>query len=211
MRIRTTLFAGLAAGAALFASTASAAPTAVITDAKGDAKGAQAAYDIVSVTMETTKVSKAKNAPLKDFVVTMELAAAPDTKPGTAYQIFGTNAACGAFFAYVYWSALDAGPSSSLQFGDCGDGTDPTSDNFLVESATVTTQGTKLVFKASAKALPSQIKAGSAFTELVAYTAPTEPVVGYSTYDVAVISGAPIEDAATIDFARGDKTYKYGS
>lgn len=207
MRIRTTLFAGLAAGAVLFASSASAAPTVVITDPQGDVRG-QAAFDIVSVTMETTKTSTAKTAPLKDFIVSIQLAAAPTVLPGTSYQVMGENAACGTFYAFVYFSALDGGQTSSMQFGNCGTPNAAGQDNWLLEPA-VKVDGNKIVFTVSAKTMPPQVKAGSPFNQLIAYTAPTEPVVGYSVVDFAPDDA--VAEAGSFDFAKSDKIYKYGS
>lgn len=206
MRIRTTLFAGLAVGAALLASTANAAPTAVITDAKGDAKGAQTTYDIVSVTMDTTRTSKAKTAPMKDFTITIEVAGKPSVQPGTSYQILGENAACGTFFAFSYYGVT--GPDNSVQFGTCGVPDETGQDNFVIEP-NVKVDGNKIIFTIPAKALPKEVKAGSLFSELTAYTAVTEPVFGYSPVDFA--PNAAAADAVAIDHAVASKDYKLGS
>jgi hypothetical protein len=178
-----------------------------IVDAKGDALAGQAAFDIEGVDVHmtttsttTTTVVKGKKKTVttlkpKDLVVSMQLGATPAVQPGTSYQI-GAETDCGHLFIFSYFGA--GAPENSFQFSGCG-GEDPASTdgeaNFTIDPA-VTVAGNTLTFTVPAKALPPEITIKDTFTELVAYTAVTEPVVGYATADFVPESA--------IDFASGD-------
>ncbi len=210
MKLRALALPAVLAVALVGATSSSAAPGNDIVDPKGDALGAQSAFDIVGVdfnmTTTTTKVvavvkGKKKTVTTvkpKDLVVTMELAATPNVAPGTSYQI-GAETDCGHLFVYTYFSAGAA--ENSFQFSGCGE-PDPTSTdgvgNFSVEPV-VAIKGNLLTFTVSAKALPKEISLKSTFTELIAYTAVTEPAVGYATADFVPESAI---DYATGDFAK---------
>jgi hypothetical protein len=207
MRSRLALLAGIGAGAALLAPAAVAAPTVVISDATGDAKGNQPAYDLVSVSMETTRVSTAKNAKLKDFRIVMQLAGTPEVQPGTSYQVVGEHAECGMFFAYVYWSAVETAPTTSVQFAQCGEPDEVGQESYFVDT-TARIEGSTIVFSMPATSLPPEVEAGSLFENLVAYTAVTEPSVGFSALDFAPDEA---DDALALDYATATRAYKYGS
>jgi hypothetical protein len=216
MKLR--LAALVAATAALAAGMPNAnAVSPQISDPAGDVKGAQAAYDIVSVRFDTTKVvtstvvkkKKVKVVTLKDFTITMTLAGDANVLPGTSYQVIADNTPCGTLYAFTYFSALDAGPGNSLQFGHCGEVT-PQGDSALLDP-TVTVAGKTITWSVPMKTLPPQVKAGSAISGMYAYTAPTEPVVGFSGVDFLSIAGPEAAEAATFDYAATDKVYKVGS
>lgn len=217
----------LAATAALGLGTMPGAQAALppqITDPAGDAKGNQAAYDVVSVTFDTikavsyktVKVGKKKKAKRvavytpTDFTITMTMAAPPDVKPGTSYQIMAAETPCGLLYAYTYFALSTAGRRDAMQFGDCGP-TTTTGDNFVLAAGqfTATVVGNSIVWKAPLKNLPKEVKLTSAFAGLSAYTAPTEPVFGYSGVDFA--DSREQAEAASFDFAASDKVYKLGS
>lgn len=205
MRSRIVLVAALAT-AALVASSAQAARAPQITDPKGDALASQAAYDIVSVTLDTPRTTKSKTSPIKTFSITMELAAAPDIHEGTSYQINADLGDCGSLFVFSYWSALDAGPTSSFQIQSCGqqaDAVDGSPQTFL--DPTVKIEGNKITWAVSGKAMPKEFAKGYLFNSLYGYTAITEPLVGYTTEDYSPAPGTTAIDATkTI-------SYKYGS
>lgn len=216
--IKLRLAAFVAATAALAAGMPNANAVAPqIVDPVGDVKGAQAAYDIVGVTFDTTKVvsyttvkkKKVKTVTLKDFTVTMTLAGDASVLPGTSYQVISDETPCGRLYAYTYFSALDGGPGNSLQFANCGPET-PQGDSTLLEP-TVTVKGKTITWSVPVKTLPAPIKAGSAFGSMFAYTAPTEPVVGYSAVDFLIEGGPQAAEAGAFDFAATDKVYKLGS
>jgi hypothetical protein len=186
-----------------------------IVDPAGDAVAAQASLDITGVdfhmtstTTRTVVPTRGKNGRKqvvttvtpKDLVVTMSLGAVPSVQPGVSYQV-GAETECGHLFIYSYFSATDAGPTDVFQFSGCG-GPDPTATdgeaNLSLEP-TVTVNGSTISWSVPAKALPKEISLASGWTELIAYTAVTEPVVGYATADFVPESAV---DYATGDFAK---------
>jgi hypothetical protein len=209
MRLRSALVP-LALGALVLTGTSSTAAVGNdIVDTAGDAMTAQAGQDILGVDFHmtttdvvTTTVVKGKKKKVvtktpKDLVVTMTLAGPPAIDPGISYQI-GAETDCGHLFVYSYFSALDAGPADSFQFSGCGgeDATQPDGEaNFTVDAPAVI-KGNTITYTVSAKALPKEIGMKSVFTELLAYTAVTEPAVGYATADFVPESA--------IDYATGD-------
>lgn len=208
MKLRIVALPAVLALALVGATSSSAAPGNDIVDAKGDAVGGQAAYDILGVdfnmtttTTKTVQVVKGKKQTIttvkpKNVVVTMQLAGAPSQQPGMSYQI-GAETDCGHLYVFHY-EVPGAGPESRFYFTQCGE-PDPTetdgAGNFEVPTVAAFV-GNTVTFTVSAKALPKEITAKSTFTELLAYTAPTEPVFGYSNADF-------VPETAT-DFATGD-------
>lgn len=216
MKLR--LAAAVAAAAALAAGMPNANAIAPqITDPAGDVKGAQAAYDIVGVTFDTTKTKtttvvkkkKVTTVTHKNFTITMTLAGNVDVKPGTSYQVIVENTPCGQLYAFTYFSASAAGPGHSVQFANCGEAT-PQGDSLLLDPA-VTINGKTITWSVPVKALLPSVKIGSAFSGMYGYTAPTEPVVGYSGVDFLSAGGQQAAEAATFDYASTDKVYRLGS
>ena len=184
-----------------------------IVDPAGDAVGSQASLDITGVdfhmtstTTRTVVPTRGKNGRKqvvttvtpKDLVITLTLDGDAEVLPGTSYQI-GAETPCGHLFAFSYFSALDGGTGHSLQFAACGEA-DPTDtadgEASVLLEPTVALSGKTITYTVPARELPSKIGMSSTFTELVAYTALTEPVVGYATADFVPESA--------IDFAVGD-------
>lgn len=208
----------MAVTAVLAATPAHAGLAPQITDPTGDVTVKQPAYDIVSVTFDTTKnvtykVVKKKRVKVvtpKDFTITMTLAGPVDIKPGTSYQIVVDETPCGDVLAYTYFSVLDAPDTTthnSMVFGDCGPET-AAGTGFPVESLKTTISGNTIVWSVPMRGLPPGVKAGSTFSGLHAYTAPAEPVLAYSTMDFAPEEAYP---AAAFDYATTDKSYRLGS
>lgn len=222
MKVRLIALAAAAAVGLAAMPGAQAGLPPQITDATGDVKGAQAAYDITSVTFDTIKTVSYKTVKVgkktkkvavytpTDFTITMNLAAAPDVKPGTSYQILAQDTPCGLLYAYTFFSAGAGGRGDSMQFGNCGPST-ATGDNFVLDDGqfTVSMVGKSVVWKAPMKYLPPSVKVNSIFAGLSAYTAITEPVFGYSGVDFA--DDSTQAEAASLDYAATDKVYKLGS
>jgi hypothetical protein len=221
MKVRLIALAAAAAVGLAAMPGANAVPPQ-ITDPTGDVKGAQAAYDITSVTFDTIKVVSYKTVKAgkkkrvvavytpTDLTITMNLAGAPDVKPGTSYQIMAQDTPCGLLYAYTYFSARSGGRGDSMQFGNCGPST-PTGDNFVLGAGqfTVSMVGKSIVWRAPLKNLPPSVKVNSIFAGLSAYTAVTEPLFGYSGVDFAEDNTQA--EAFSLDFAASDKVYKIGS
>lgn len=208
MKLRLLALPAALAALALVGTGADAAPAPVkpqIVDAAGDAVGSQANYDITGVTFEvtktavkSTKVVKGKKLTVttyvpKDFQVTMTLAGPAKVQPGVSYQI-GVDTGCGHSFIYAYTSVFEAGGTdSSVQFAECGTG--GTSGTALTLEHTLKADGNKIVWSLPYKVLPKEIGIGKSWDTPVAYTALTEPVIGYTTADF-------VEQTA-IDYATG--------
>lgn len=183
-------------------------PKPQIVDAAGDAVGSQANYDITGVTFETTKVAEKSTKVVKgkkitvttyvpkDFQVTMALAGTAAVQPGVSYQI-GVDTPCGHMFVFAYVSVFNApAADSSVQTAECGTG--GTSGTSLLMDHTLTVAGNKIIWSLPLKSMPTQFKIGAAFTSPVAYTAATEPVVGYTTADF--VPQTAIDYATGADF-----------
>lgn len=213
MKLRLIALPAALAALALVGSGAEAASAPVkpqIVDAAGDAVGSQASYDITGVTFAVTKtavksikVVKGKKVTVttyvpKDFQVTMALAGDAKVQPGVSYQI-GVDTGCGHMFIYAYTSVFAAGGTdSSMQVGLCGPD-DPTATDGnagLTFDHTITATGKSIVWSMPYKTLPKEMAIGKGWDSPVAYTALTEPVIGYTTADF-------VEETA-IDYATGD-------
>ena len=173
---------------ALAAANSSAAPPVDITDPSGDAVAGQAAYDVVSVDYAIVKK--------KTLAVTMKLAGAPAVSPGTSYQL-GAETGCGHLFVFSYYSAGEV--AHSWQFSGCG-GADPTAAdgeaNLTLEPDVVLGKDT-ITWSVPVKSMPAEVGLKAGFSELTAYTAVTEPAIGYTTADFVPESA--------IDYATGDR------
>jgi hypothetical protein len=196
------VLAGALAVAALVSSSAHAAKAPQITDPKGDALGAQANQDIVSVKLDTTRVGTSKTSAVKQLTITMELAAAPTVTPGLSYQLNGNIAGCGSLLIWTYFSALDGGQSDNFQLGCGGAELDPITQAYTLSLVPTTTiKGNTISWTVSGKQIPKAVKLGTAFNDLFAYTAITEPTFGYTPRD---FDGPATDDTMAI-------TYKYGA
>lgn len=197
MRLRRSILAVAAAAALAAVNTSHAALAPQITDAKGDS-AVGAGNDILKVTFGTVKVKKV----IKEVTITMEPAAAPVINPGSSYQIGADLGACGTLYVFSYWSLADAGTGHSWQNGCMPpDETGATQGSITPK---VTIKGNKITWSVPYKSLPKQMqKLGFKFTGLKAYTAVTEPVVGYTPADFISASGAN-------DWAECTKIFKMG-
>lgn len=141
----------------------------------------------------------------KDLVVTLTTAGAPVVQPGTAFQI-GADTPCGTFFLFSYFSAPDRGVAHSMQFANCGE-PDPTGNDGVSLEPVVKTTGNAISYTVPFRTLPKQIKLGSSFSALTAYTAVADPVVGFGPGDFSPNDAGT--EAASFDFAKGS-SWKVG-
>lgn len=199
MRTRLAVVAGLAAGV-LLAPYAGAVPAPQIVDPKGDAIGGGAAYDILSVTFRTTRASKARNAPLKYFVVTIELAGPPDVAPGTGYHVNAFETPCGLLTFLVVWDALEVGPRQDAWFDNCESGW-PEDTKRAGLDPKVEIVGNKLSFVVRVGDVPKAARTGT-FGDFIVSTGPADPVIGLGVHG---------DGNAPFDYARSNATYKFGS
>lgn len=220
--MRRLLLAAPLAFAALLVPHANAASTAlVVADPTGDAnfsglhgqalppQASAAGFDIKSATFDTTKTFTTKKVRGKKVTVatptgikiTLAMAAAPSTAPGSSYGINAEHSACGAMRLQIYYS--ESGPQTYGDLQGCGANTDPTATNpeqFAI-AFSPKVEGNNLVVQVSFKALPKQFKVGSSVLDITAYTSTAEFVVaGYQPTD--------FEPSAGIDIATSDKVWK---
>lgn len=200
--------AGLAAlgmvGSAQAGPVAPVGPnTLVVTDATGDARGAQASTDITSVTFTTTGKTTTKKVKGKTvttyvpdtLVASLALAAAPSVVPVTSYEIDG-DTACGTL--YMYYDPNNFG--SGAQLANCGPKTNTGDTFFLTETPVVT--GSTITWSIPFSSLPKDVAAGTAVTAIHGYVTIAEP--NTSQGPTAVTNQANIDDAVS------DATYKIG-
>lgn len=194
MRARHVFAAGLA-GLLLAGSAAHGAPAPKpqIVDPAGDSRlGADT--DLVSVAFSVVK----KSRKLDQLLVTVTTAGPAALNPGSSYNIKGEVSGCGSFIAYSYWGAREAGASHQFNFIGCGPEADPTTgDPEANLDPTATISGNTLTYALPFKDIPKEIKLKTRFSELVAWTAVTEPVVGYTPADFEQIGEAGATDWAT--------------
>jgi hypothetical protein len=179
----------------LLAGTANAAPTKVpqIKDPAGDAAGAQAGTDIVSVLFTTAGKGSGKGYVPKTFSVTMTLAGPALSGPGLTYEVHATTTTCGDIaFTYEPGTAYEkaTGLSGWADWGSCdnqaGDGS--------IELLTVETAGNKVVWEFGYKAIG--LKAGAVLSNMKAYVDPSNPAVPFPASE----NGGPF---GVIDVATG--------
>ena len=197
--MRTRLLA-VAAVAALGATLpASAAPAPQITDPAGDAVTKEAGADIVSALFRTEGTSakvgrKTVYTPTK-LAVDVTYAAAPSTDPHVAHVVSFTAPGCGNVYLEVY--AL-----GTYGVADCS----PPDTSFDV---TYKITGNVISYSLPFTVLGKQFfKPGSSLTDLVAYTAASDPTRGIESYEmVAIAPVAPPVDGS-IDFATSTASFK---
>ena len=203
-------------------ATAAPAPAPQITDATGDAVGAQASLDIVSVrfsttgttTVTTTGKGKKKRTvttytPTK-LVITETLAAAPSTQPGTRYRVEATIDGCGQLD--VYYTNGAEGPLGSVWL-DCPEGALGESGTLLDVFPRIS--GSTLTWELPLKMLPREVRVGSVLSEFRAYTDLGDPVIGIlgtgeGASNALIVPGDPTVGLAVADLATGTATWKLG-
>ncbi|HVE63287.1 MAG TPA: hypothetical protein VNB94_05750 [Mycobacteriales bacterium] len=171
---------------------AAAAPEPYIVDPVGDHRGT-GDYDIVSVDLAATSARGA----LVDLVITFTLATEPPTT-GVSSYVFGASAkGCGTFYLYTYTSALAAGARRSvLKIYDClGDAAGETT-----AYPSLAVRGRSLVHRIPFAKMPPEIRR-TVLRGMYAFTAPAEPVLGFTAADVE-------PSATAFDYATSDKSFR---
>ncbi|HVE97597.1 MAG TPA: hypothetical protein VNA12_00265 [Mycobacteriales bacterium] len=197
MRVRPILTVALAM-TALVAPYAGAAPKPQIEDPAGDQRGS-GDYDIVSVGFDVTK----KAGKLKDLVVTFTLGSAPTMGSLPSYNLRGDVAGCGTFLLYSYTRAAGGmAPDHNLVFSGCGSETDPaTGDPEQALTPTAEIKGNAIIYTVKFAEMPKEIQKAT-FDAMTAWTAPAEPVVGYTVADFV--------DEGAFDSAASTSSFKVG-
>lgn len=179
------------------AAVAGAAPRGIVfTDPAGDANGldgraeagSQAAFDVTRVRI----APHAANAKWAGVAVTVELAAAPATSPGSSYYLAATQGACD--IRVTRTATVDGVASSTLV--TC-DGVSGRYSGHDVARGTFATAGRALTFVVPAEALTDP-RIGAVLTGIEVGTAAGEPTLGRV---------APV----TIDRATYPRPYRIGS
>ncbi|HVE98343.1 MAG TPA: hypothetical protein VNA12_04110 [Mycobacteriales bacterium] len=178
-----------------------AAQAPQISDAKGDAIGAQASMDVVSGTFATTGTGSGRRYRPTKLVVTLELAAPPSAGPGLTYEIGATTSTCGDV-VFTYEPGTPYGALTGLHgwadWGDCVLG-----DDSAVELLAPKVAGSTISWSFGLKAAPKGLKVGSVFSEFVARVDPSNPVVPFP-------SSATRTDLGLVDKGTGTGTWKMG-
>lgn len=197
MRIRLLSVAAVAALAA--ALPAGAAPAPQITDPAGDARTQSAGADIVSVLFgtqgTTTKVGRKSVYTPAKLTVAVTYSAAPSTDAYVSHQVAFTAPGCGEVYLEMY-------TGGTFGSADCLE--DPFDFSYKADGNVLTVT---LPFNTVGK---QYFKVGSSLTDLVAYTAFADPVLGYETQELisvaAAEAGAPVDGA--IDYATSTASFK---
>jgi hypothetical protein len=189
------------AGIAL-ATTAYAGPTATpqVKDPAGDAVGAQAGTDIVSVLYTTSGTGQGKAYKPKELLVTMTLAGPVETTPGLTYEVQGTTNTCGdVTFTYEPGTPYEkvTGLNGWANWGSCTDDSDSN-----IALLTVTAEGNKLVWEFGLRATP--LKVGTTFSAFEARVDPSNPVLPFPSSEQTGIVGV----TGVIDVATSSTTWK---
>ncbi|MDQ1688916.1 MAG: hypothetical protein QOK42_1891 [Frankiaceae bacterium] len=206
----------LAVSAALFLGAAGSGHAATlakpqVVDAAGDEVTTQASQDITSIQWSTTGITTVKKVGKKkvttytpkNLVATMNLAAAPDTRPGVRYVV---NAAsdCGDLNLTVVHDPTGAVVPTG--YTACGGG--------ATVDPEVTFGPTSVAWTIPLAVLP--FKVGSALSAFDGYVDASEFVIGVVGTGDAVSVGIvgdrtlPSHGTAAADFAKGDVTWKIG-
>lgn len=213
MRTRLVLAAAVAA-TALAAGSALAAPTRKpqIVDAANDALGGQAGTEIVSVLWTTTgdtTVSRVRGRKVTTYtprklVVTLNLAGAPMSQAGFAYETEAEFAGCGTVrFTYTPGTVFGQVLGPASLWYDCGEPDPTTGDTLVLVPNPKHKIGAKsITWEYAIKAFPKAVKVGAPVTDFSAAVDIVEPVFGLQgTTD----TGTPIDGATS------DAVWKLGS
>lgn len=198
--MRARLAVAIAAAAVLSLTSAGhAAPAPQVKDPTGDALAAQAASDIVSVTYSTTGKKVGRKYVADTLVIAMKLAAAPHTSGGTyLYYTRAEVSDCGSFETRYSPGASSGSGSFFLACGSQNNAATGTST--LIQTNPKVT-GSVITWSMKLRALPREIKVGSQWSALSAYTDVVEPFTG--------ILG-PGAFGLPLDSASSTKTWKLG-
>jgi hypothetical protein len=203
MRLVRPLLAALAVGAVAVSGTASAATTGpktlTFSDPAGDSLPPQASTDITKVRFTTSGTGTGKKYVAKNLVVQLTLAGAPDSNGTTIYEVDAQLAGCGVF-------TMSYSPGASLiessGFAECGGDGTPTGSGTLFDALPEVT-GSTMTWTLPLKGLPGDVKVGSAFSSIYAYTDLVDPVTG-------LLGPAAIDNSLAYDSAATDATYAVG-
>lgn len=202
-RTRFVVLLSIAALAIGLAGSAQAAPITYADDS-GDSVDARPSMDIVSVTYDVRQVNKSGPPSL---VIEMELAAPPESQL-VSYETRAEAAGCGHFDASfapgtVFTAALDSAPAS-FWIG-CGSPPDETGSTSTLLDAQFRIDGNVLRWSLAMDGIPKELRGGTTFSDLHAFTQIAEPVLGIdgSGYVLGAPGPLPIDTAAT------DKTWSY--
>ena len=205
MRARIALAAALAV-AALSGHSAQALPGVAGADPVGDALSQQAGHDIVGFSISSTRAGKGKNAPVKDFTITLDTAGPAQAGIGTIYTVEGMVEGCGAFrvrlfrglFGTIWGPELLAGTGSFACVAD----PHPVWGPSYNVSPTTKIDGNRISWTIRGSAIPRLVKVGTVFSDLHASVTLGEPASGKSTSNY--------ERTASID-TTSSITWRYGS
>lgn len=195
---RSVLLAAALLVAATQLPSHAATPKPQITDAAGDAVGAQPGADLVSVVYSTTGTGSGRSYRPKKLVVTMTMAGDVITSPGLTYEVEAQTSTCDV----VTFSAQQGTPYSAVvgvngwaDWGSCVNGEDG------VELITAVAKGKTLTWSFSLKMLPKDLEVGTVFSDFEARIDPTNPVVPFSSSTTGTALGL-------VDKATGAGTWK---
>jgi hypothetical protein len=210
VRTRLPLAAALAAAVATSAAGhAAPAPKPQITDPAGDAKVPYASVDVVSALYRTTgetttrvvKGRKVTTYTPKKLVVTLNLAGAPLTNPGAAYEVGSQVAGCGAMrFTYTPGTVTGQVLGDASVWLDCGEPDPTTGSSGTLLAGTAFTLGPKsITWTVTIKTLPKPVTVGSKLSDFRAAVDVVEPVFG--------LEGTNLFPGASIDEGLGTGTW----
>jgi hypothetical protein len=205
MRLVRPALAAAALAAVAVCGTASAASygpkTVSFSDPAGDNVSPSSASDITGVTWTTAGKGTGKSYVPKYLVVTLKLAAPPSADGSTVYGVDSQLAGCGEFYLQYMPGArlLD-----SFNYADCGgDPSDPTTNGGSSFEGAPEVKGSSIVWTLPLKSLPGEVKPGSTFSELNAYTDFVDPAT-------SIVGPYTLVGVAVYDTAKTDKPYVVG-
>ena len=202
--MRTRLLAATAVvAAAALALPASGAPAPQVVDPKGDAKTQSAGADIVSALFGTAgttqKIGKRTVYTPGKLTVTVTYAAAPSTDPYVSHQVSFTAPGCGNVYLEIF-------STGTFGVADCS----PPDTSFDVSYKIA---GNTITYTLPFSTLGKQyFKTGTPLTDLVTYTAFSDPQFGYESQEIAAtthVAGVTAAEGA-IDFATSAASYRIG-
>lgn len=200
IRPALALAAVLGVGLASAASAAGGPSTLTFADKKGDNVSPSAASDITGVSWTTSGKNTGAKYVAKNLVLTLTLAAPPAADGMVVYGIDADLAGCGDFYvSYMPGAKL----LDSFNYASCGGNpSDPTGDGTSFDGSPEV-KGTSIIWTFPLKSLPGDVKAGSQFTAVNAYTDFVDPAT--SIFGPRSLTGEALYDTATTD-----KPYKVG-
>lgn len=199
--MRRSLGVLFVAVAALMAapSAIAASPKLDLVDEPGDSLGGLASLDIVAVSFEVKKVKPRDPGP--SLVITMTLAAAPETK-AAKYMVLGQIPDCGTFqadFSPGTVFSTVAGTSPTTFFIGCGDNS--TTGTAVLIDVRTDVKGPVITWAIAVDSLPKDVRKGAKITSIRGITSFAEPVTGIygngNTDTGGLIEGVPNDEVRT--------------